>query len=457
MAALTAALRAENPDVIVGHRRGGRRRHPVRVPPRQLAAGQPRARRGRRPAADRGGRPRPRATSWPRPGSRSTTRRTRTSTPTRTTRSSAYAPSAPAPTWSPGTPRPGYAACSAPGSPPAPSTSRGTATPASTRTTRCPRIAAGRAELAACELPPFRAAIEAGVQSIMTGPPAGAGVRPGPAGHAEPRGADRPAPRRAGLSRAWSSPTASRCGRSSDRYGFEAATVCALAAGADAVCVGGDHADEQTAQRLRAAIVEAVVSGALPEERLAEAAGRVHRLAAWTARSRVPGATGRRGVERQRPRLGRRPGRRPPRRPGGGRSRRRSRRWPPRRTWWSSRPPATSRSARRRRGGWASRCPGCCRARPRYGWTPTRPPTWRAWTPPRWPPARAGRWWWWSATRTGTAGCPARVARVLAARPDAIVVEMGVPASAGGPVHLATYGATRANAQAAAELLAGDR
>ena len=47
------------------------------------------------------------------------------------------------------------------------------------------------------------------------------------------------------------------------------------------------------------------------------------------------------------------------------------------------------------------------------------------------------------------------VERVLAARPDAIVVEMGVPASAAGQVHLATYGATRANAQAAAELLVG--
>jgi beta-N-acetylhexosaminidase len=44
---------------------------------------------------------------------------------------------------------------------------------------------------------------------------------------------------------------------------------------------------------------------------------------------------------------------------------------------------------------------------------------------------------------------------VLAARPDAIVVEMGVPASRAGQVHLATYGASRANGLAAAEALAG--
>jgi beta-N-acetylhexosaminidase len=47
------------------------------------------------------------------------------------------------------------------------------------------------------------------------------------------------------------------------------------------------------------------------------------------------------------------------------------------------------------------------------------------------------------------------VDRVRVARPDAVVVEMGVPAAAAGQVHLATYGATRANAQAAAELLVG--
>jgi beta-N-acetylhexosaminidase len=45
--------------------------------------------------------------------------------------------------------------------------------------------------------------------------------------------------------------------------------------------------------------------------------------------------------------------------------------------------------------------------------------------------------------------------RTLAVRPDAIVVEMGVPVTVSGGVHLATYGATRACGQAAAEIIAG--
>ena len=74
-------------------------------------------------------------------------------------------------------------------------------------------------------------------------------------------------------------------------YGLEGATVRALAAGADAICVGGDHADEHTAVRLRDAIVAAVRSGELPEERLRDAAARVRRLAAWTLRAQTENGT----------------------------------------------------------------------------------------------------------------------------------------------------------------------
>ncbi|WUH91083.1 glycoside hydrolase family 3 protein [Streptomyces sp. NBC_00433] len=66
-------------------------------------------------------------------------------------------------------------------------------------------------------------------------------------------------------------------------YGIERGTVMALAAGADAICVGGGLADEQTVHALRDAIVTAVESGDLPRERLADAAARVRELAAWTA------------------------------------------------------------------------------------------------------------------------------------------------------------------------------
>jgi beta-N-acetylhexosaminidase len=68
----------------------------------------------------------------------------------------------------------------------------------------------------------------------------------------------------------------------SDRFGLEHATVLALAAGNDAICIGGDHADEETAVRLRDAIVAAVRRGDLPEERLADAVERVERIAQLT-------------------------------------------------------------------------------------------------------------------------------------------------------------------------------
>ncbi|MBD9702379.1 glycoside hydrolase family 3 protein [Streptomyces sp. ID01-12c] len=72
-------------------------------------------------------------------------------------------------------------------------------------------------------------------------------------------------------------------------YGIEHGSVLALAAGADAICVGGGLADEETVRRLRDALVTAVRTGELPEERLADAANRVRALARWT-RSAAGGA-----------------------------------------------------------------------------------------------------------------------------------------------------------------------
>ena len=66
-------------------------------------------------------------------------------------------------------------------------------------------------------------------------------------------------------------------------YGIERGSVLAVAAGADAICVGGGLADDETVRRLRDALVAAVRSGELPEERLADAARRVRELAAWTS------------------------------------------------------------------------------------------------------------------------------------------------------------------------------
>ncbi|MFI0722694.1 glycoside hydrolase family 3 protein [Streptomyces sp. NPDC021224] len=72
-------------------------------------------------------------------------------------------------------------------------------------------------------------------------------------------------------------------------YGIERGTVLALVAGADAICVGGGLADEETVLALRDAIVDAVEAGELSRERLADAAERVRDLAAWAAAQR-PGA-----------------------------------------------------------------------------------------------------------------------------------------------------------------------
>ncbi|MER5441014.1 glycoside hydrolase family 3 protein [Streptomyces sp. NPDC002790] len=76
----------------------------------------------------------------------------------------------------------------------------------------------------------------------------------------------------------------------SGTYGIERGSVLAIAAGADAICVGGGLADDDTVLRLRDALVGAVRAGELPEERLADAAARVRALSKWTAASGRGGA-----------------------------------------------------------------------------------------------------------------------------------------------------------------------
>lgn len=73
-------------------------------------------------------------------------------------------------------------------------------------------------------------------------------------------------------------------------YGIERGSVLAIAAGADALCVGGGLEDDGTVQRLRDALVAAVRSGELAEERLADAAARVRALASWTQRAKRAGS-----------------------------------------------------------------------------------------------------------------------------------------------------------------------
>jgi beta-N-acetylhexosaminidase len=324
-----------------------------------------------------------------------------------------------------------------------------------------PVIDRSRELLDACELVPFKAAIAAGVQSVMTGhllvpafdPELPATLSPriltgllreelGFEGLIVTDGIEMQGVRRT--------------------YGFESATVRALAAGADAICVGGDHADERTAIRLRDAIVAAVRSGELTEARLRDAAERVQRLADWTVRTQT--AVGARAV-------------------------------------------ADSGTALRDVAVLGGSAVGLAAARRAVKLTTgadaptlplTGPPHVVEFAPPRNIAIGAETPWGVGeplgdllpgTTRVrlsaddlagvsdpsapvlaGAAGRPlvlvvrdahrhpwiaSALASTLAVRPDAIVVEMGVPVAISGGVHIATYGATRSCGQAAAEVIAG--
>lgn len=148
-----------------------------------------------------------------------------------------------------------------------------------------PRIDADLATLNARELAPFRAAIAAGSQAVMSAHILVPALDP-----------ERPA--------TLSGRVLTRLLREelgygglivtdgmemraiTTAYGIERGSVLAVAAGADAICVGGGLADDDTVRRLRDALVEAVRTGLLPEERLADAASRVRALARWTSARR---------------------------------------------------------------------------------------------------------------------------------------------------------------------------
>ena len=72
-----------------------------------------------------------------------------------------------------------------------------------------------------------------------------------------------------------------------DTLGIAEGTVLALAAGVDAVCVGGGLRDECDYLMLRDALVDAVRDGRLDAERLHDAATRVRELGAWAAAQRA--------------------------------------------------------------------------------------------------------------------------------------------------------------------------
>jgi beta-N-acetylhexosaminidase len=130
----------------------------------------------------------------------------------------------------------------------------------------------------AVALEPFRAAIDAGVRSIMTAHvvvPA-LGDEPATLNHRVVDELLRTELGYDGLVVA----DALEMRAVSATFGVEAAAVRAIRAGVDLLCVGHDL-DEGDVQRIEDALVTAVAAGELAEERLAEAAARVRALADW--------------------------------------------------------------------------------------------------------------------------------------------------------------------------------
>ncbi|WKU05167.1 glycoside hydrolase family 3 protein [Micromonospora sp. HUAS LYJ1] len=309
-----------------------------------------------------------------------------------------------------------------------------------------PRIGASRARLDAGELVPFRAAVAAGVQAVMTGHLLVPALDPDLPATLSRRILGDLLREELGFSGVVVT-DAVEMRAVADRYGFAGTAVRALAAGADAICVGGERADEAAARYLRDAIVAAVLAGELPEERLAEAAKRVGQLAEWSTAARAG-----------RPE--------PAPRPADG----------------SPVGLTAARRAVRVSGDAVGRLPLTAAAHVVEFAAPHNiaigaETPWGLGAPladllPGTTTVRLTEADLPADATSGAAGRPlvlvvrdlhrhpwmrAAVDRALATRPDAVIVELGLPELVTGGLHLATHGATRAAARAAAELLTGSR
>ena len=149
-----------------------------------------------------------------------------------------------------------------------------------------PLIDRDRAALEAVELPPFRAAIEAGAQSVMTGHLLVPALDPDRPATLSPAIIDGLLRHDLGFDGVVMSDALEMAGVAK-AYGIERSAVLALLAGVDALCLGGELADEAVVVRAHGAIRESVLVGELTEDRLREAGRRLQHLVAW-CRSRPP-------------------------------------------------------------------------------------------------------------------------------------------------------------------------
>ncbi|MFE6685008.1 glycoside hydrolase family 3 N-terminal domain-containing protein [Streptomyces sp. NPDC057743] len=144
-----------------------------------------------------------------------------------------------------------------------------------------PSYDAGPDEIAAQALPPFRAAVAAGVGAVMSGHLLVPAHDPDLPATLSPRLLGDLLRKELGFEGLIVT-DAIEMGAVADRYGIGGAAVRAVAAGADAVCVGGERADEATVARLVDALTTAASDGERAAERLEEAAERVRAFAAWS-------------------------------------------------------------------------------------------------------------------------------------------------------------------------------
>ncbi|GAA2853639.1 glycoside hydrolase family 3 protein [Streptosporangium fragile] len=150
-----------------------------------------------------------------------------------------------------------------------------------------PVVDASRELLRERELAPFRAAIEAGTRSIMTAHvrvPAVTGDAPATLSPAALTGLLRGELGYDGVVVT----DALDMRAVTDAYGLAGGAVLSLAAGADLLCLGPTPTSDDV-RRIIDEIVAAVLDGRLPAARLEEAAERVARLRAWSGAPRTGG------------------------------------------------------------------------------------------------------------------------------------------------------------------------
>ncbi len=142
-----------------------------------------------------------------------------------------------------------------------------------------PTVTMGAEQIAELALPPFRAALAAGARAVMTAHlliPAYDADRPATV---SPRVLIELLRGELGFDGLIVS-DAVEMQAVRDRYGLAGATVRALAAGVDLVCLG-DRSEDTEFMQVRAAVADAVRRGELGAQRLAEAAARTAQFTAW--------------------------------------------------------------------------------------------------------------------------------------------------------------------------------